>query len=42
MDAAATSLRRGNGNPILVFKRTPPGNIRRVVCGEPVGSTVGG
>ena len=40
MDAAAISLCRDNSLPIAVFKLLEPGNIRRVVCGEPVGSLV--
>ena len=41
MDAAAISLCRDNSVPIVVFKLLEPGNIRRVVCGEPVGSWIG-
>lgn len=40
MDAAAISLCRDNGLPIAVFNLTRAGNIRRVVCGEAVGSIV--
>ena len=40
MDAAAISLCRDNGLPIVVFNLGERGNIRRVVCGEPVGSIV--
>ena len=40
MDAAAISLCRDNGLPIVVFKLLERGNIRRVICGERVGSTV--
>jgi uridylate kinase len=40
MDAAAISLCRENGLPIVVFDLRVPGNIRRVVCGEAVGSVV--
>jgi uridylate kinase len=40
MDAAAVALCRDNGVPIVVFKLLEPGNIRRVVMGEPVGSIV--
>ena len=40
MDAAAISLCRDNHVPIQVFHLMTPGNIRRVVCGEPVGSIV--
>ena len=40
MDAAAISLCRDNGIPIVIFKLMTQHNIRRVVCGEPVGSIV--
>ena len=40
MDAAAISLCRENGLPIVVFKLLERGNIGRVVCGERVGSIV--
>jgi uridylate kinase len=40
MDAAAISLCRDNGVPIGIFNLTQEGNIRRVVCGERVGSIV--
>lgn len=40
MDAAAISLCRDNGVPIVLFDLTERGNIRRVVTGEPVGSVV--
>ena len=40
MDAAAISLCRDNNLPIIVFKLMEPGSIRRVVCGEEVGSMV--
>ncbi len=40
MDAAAISLCRDNQIPILVFKLRAPGNIRRVVSGERLGSRV--
>jgi uridylate kinase len=42
MDAAAISLCRDNGLPIAIFNLARPGNIRRVVCGERVGSIVTG
>jgi uridylate kinase len=29
-----------NGMPIVIFNMHKPGNIRRAVLGEPVGSTV--
>ena len=40
MDAAAISLCRENEVPIIVFQLSTPGNIRRVVCGERIGSLV--
>jgi uridylate kinase len=40
MDATAISLCMDNGLPILVFNLRTPGNLRRAVLGEPVGSTV--
>jgi uridylate kinase len=40
MDAAAISLCRDNGVPIVVFKLLQRGNVRRVVLGEAVGSLV--
>lgn len=40
MDTAAISLCRDNGIPIAIFNLVTPGNIRRVVCGEKVGSVV--
>jgi len=40
MDAAAISLCRENQIPIAVFNLMEHGNIRRVVCGERVGSYV--
>ena len=40
MDAAAISLCRDNGVPIAIFNLMRPGNVRRVVCGERVGSIV--
>jgi uridylate kinase len=40
MDTAAISLCRDNGIPIAIFDLMTSGNIRRVVCGERVGSIV--
>src|SRR4029077_442774 len=40
MDSTAISLCRDNNLPILVFNMTRPGNIRRVVLGEPLGTMV--
>lgn len=40
MDAAAISLCRENQIPIAIFDLGVPGNIRRVICGERIGSVV--
>ena len=40
MDATAISLCMDNGMPIKIFNLHKPGNIRRVVLGERVGSTI--
>jgi uridylate kinase len=40
MDATAISLCMDNGMPIVVFNMSQHGNVRRVVLGERVGSTV--
>ncbi|HYO16363.1 MAG TPA: UMP kinase [Thermoanaerobaculia bacterium] len=40
MDTAAISLCRDNGIPIAIFDMMNSGNIRRVVCGERLGSIV--
>ena len=40
MDATAISLCMDNKLPIVVFNLRTPGNIRRVVMGDPVGTTV--
>ncbi len=42
MDATAISLCMDNKLPIVVFDLRTPGNIKRVVQGEAVGTTVGG
>jgi uridylate kinase len=41
MDSTAISLCMDNKLPIVVFNMRQPGNIRRVVLGEAVGTTVG-
>ena len=38
MDATAISLCMDNQLPIVVFNLRTPGNIRRVVMGEPIGT----
>jgi len=40
MDATAISLCMDNKLPIVVFKLREPGNLRRVIMGEPVGTIV--
>ncbi len=40
MDATAISLCMDNGMPIVVFNMNQHGNIKRVVMGERVGSSV--
>jgi uridylate kinase len=40
MDASAISLCKDNGLPIIVFDMNTPGNIKRVVMGEKIGSLV--
>jgi uridylate kinase len=40
MDATAISLCMDNQLPILVFNLRTPGNLRRAILGEPVGSVV--
>ena len=40
MDATAISLCMENHLPIVVFDLSVPGNIARVVCGEPIGTVV--
>lgn len=40
MDTTAISLAMDNDLPLAVFKLKTPGNIRRVVCGEDVGTRI--
>ena len=40
MDATAISLCMDNKLPIVVFNLREPGNLRRVIMGDPVGTTV--
>ncbi len=42
MDSTAISLCMDNNLPILVFDLTSTGNIKRVVCGEQIGTLVTG
>ncbi len=41
MDNTALTLCMDNGVPIVVFDMNVPGNIKRVVMGEPIGTLVG-
>lgn len=41
MDATAISLCRDNGLLIVVFNLNQEGNIKRVICGHPIGTIVG-
>jgi len=40
MDATAISLCMDNKLPIVVFNLRTPGNIKRAISGEPIGSLV--
>ena len=40
MDSTAISLAMDNGLPVVVFNLKVKGNLRRVVCGENVGTCV--
>ena len=40
MDTTAVSLCMDNGLPIIVFNMNVPGNLKRVVMGEKIGSRV--
>jgi uridylate kinase len=40
MDLTAVSMCKDNSLPMVVFNMNQPGNIRRVVLGEKVGSLV--
>jgi len=42
MDSTAISLCMDNRLPIVVFNLRTPGNLRRVVLGEAVGTVVSG
>ncbi|MGX7108378.1 UMP kinase [Facklamia miroungae] len=41
MDSTASSLSMDNNIPLVVFNLNVPGNIKRVVMGENIGTTVG-
>jgi len=40
MDSTAISLCKDNNLPIIVFNMFKPGNIRRVVLGEKIGTVI--
>ena len=42
MDSTATSLCMDNDIPIIVFDFDEPGNIAKAICGEKIGTFVGG
>ena len=42
MDATAVSMCRDNGLALVVFNLMKTGNIKRVICGEAVGTVIGG
>ncbi|ABB15557.1 MULTISPECIES: UMP kinase [Carboxydothermus] len=42
MDSTATSLCMDNNIPLIVFNLEVPGNIKRVILGENIGTIVGG
>jgi uridylate kinase len=42
MDATATSLCMDNNLPIIIFDVTTDGNVKKVVCGEEIGTIVKG
>lgn len=42
MDAAAISLARDNKKSIMVFDMNTPGNIKKAVCGENIGTLIEG
>jgi uridylate kinase len=40
MDLTAITLSKENKLPLVVFNMNIPGNLKRLVCGEPIGSKV--
>jgi len=42
MDSTAATLCKDNGIPLIVFNINEKGNIRRAVCGENIGTYLGG
>ena len=41
MDATAISMCRDNDLPVVVFNLEKRGNIKKVICGQPIGTIVG-
>jgi uridylate kinase len=41
MDATAISMCRDNDMPVIVFNLETRGNIKKVICGQPIGTIVG-
>jgi uridylate kinase len=41
MDSTAITLCKDNGLPIIVFNLSEPGNIKKAIMGEPIGTWVG-
>ncbi len=41
MDATAISMCRDNELPVIVFNLEKRGNIKKVICGQPIGTIVG-
>jgi uridylate kinase len=40
MDAAGIALAKEDNKPIMVMNMTVPGNIKKAVLGEPVGTLI--
>jgi uridylate kinase len=40
MDTAAIALCRDDHMPMRIYDMTVPGNLMRILCGEPVGTLV--
>jgi uridylate kinase len=41
MDSTAITMCKDNRLPIIVFNLSEPGNIKRAIMGEPIGTWVG-
>ena len=42
MDSTAVSLSKDNDIPIVVFDMNQPGNLVRILKGDPIGTVIGG